>query len=135
MFFLTVILRNTAVLGNIVSIHLLPSYQVARIINVGEFITRMEILIALLLLFNEFVKICIMYYTTVLSIAQFFKLRSYKPLVIPVGIISIVLSIIMFDSPAEHANFAATIYVIYVIPVIIIFPIISLIIASIRKST
>ncbi|KZL92500.1 GerAB/ArcD/ProY family transporter [Clostridium magnum] len=135
MFFLTVILRNIAVLGNIGSIHFLPSYQVARLINVGDFITRMEILIALVLIFNEFVKICIFYCATVLSISQFFKMRSYKPLVIPVGIISIVLSIIMFDSPAEHADFAATIYVIYVIPTIIIFPVISLIIASIKKST
>lgn len=134
-FFLTVILRNIAVLGNIGSIHFFPSYQVARLVNVGEFITRIEILIALVLIFNEFVKICIMYYATVLSIAQFFKLRSYKSLVIPVGIISIVLSIIMFASPAEHANFVANIYVIYVIPVVIIFPIISLLIASIRKST
>lgn len=133
MYFLIVILRNIAVLGNIGSIHFLPSYQVARLINVGEVITRMEILIAVILLFNEFVKICIMYYATVLSIAQFFKMRSYKPLVIPVGIISIVLSIIIFDSPVELAHFAATIYVIYVIPVIIIFPAISLIIAYIKK--
>lgn len=133
MFFFIVILRNIAVLGNIGAIHFLPSYQVARLINVGEVITRMEVLIALVLLFNEFVKICIMYYATVLSIAQVFKLCSYKPLVIPVGVISVVLSIIMFDSPAEHAHFAATIYAIYVIPVIIILPIISLIIASIRK--
>jgi len=134
-YFFSIILRNIAILGNIGSIHVLPSYQVARLINVGEIITRMEALIAVVLLFNEFVKICIMYYAAVLSIAQFFKLRSYKPLVIPIGIISVVLSIIMFDSPVEHAHFAANIYVIYVIPVIIIFPVISLIIASIKKST
>ncbi|WP_411680717.1 GerAB/ArcD/ProY family transporter [Clostridium thailandense] len=132
-FFLSGILRDIAVLGNIGYVHFFPSYQVSRLINVGEVITRMEILIAIILLFNEFVKICIMYYATVLSIAQFFRLRSYKPLVIPVGIVSVVLSLIMFDSPVEHAHFAATIYVIYVIPVIIIFPVISLIIASIRK--
>ncbi|OBR90676.1 spore germination protein YndE [Clostridium ragsdalei P11] len=132
-FFLSVILRNIAMLGNISSIHFLPSYQVARSINVGEIITRMEILIALILLFNEFVKTCIFYYATVLSIAQFFKLQSYKPLVTPVGIISIIFSIIMFSSPADHAYVASSIYPIYVIPYIILFPSISFIIAWARK--
>lgn len=132
-FFLIVILRNIAILGSLGPIHFLPSYQIARLINVGEVLTRMEILIAIILLFNEFVKICVMYYATVLSIAQFFKLRSYRPLVIPIGIISVVFSIIMFGSTAEHSHFAATIYVIYDIPTVIIFPIISLVVASIRK--
>lgn len=133
MFFLIVILRNISVLGNIGIIHVLPSYQVARLVNVGEVITRMEVLIALALLFNIFVKISIFYYATVLSIAQFFKLKSYRPLVIPVGIISIVLSISMYNSPAEEVQHATSIYPIYAIPFIILIPIISFIIISIKK--
>jgi spore germination protein KB len=133
-YFFSIILRNIAILGNIGSIHVLPSYQVARLINVGEVITRLEILVAVALLFNVFLKICIFYYATVLSIAQVFKLKSYKPLVIPVGIISIILSISMYSSSVEEA-YQTNIYSVYVIPYIIIFPIISWIIASIKKST
>ncbi|ADK14708.1 spore gernimation protein [Clostridium autoethanogenum] len=132
-FFLSSILENIAVLGNLIPINFFPSYQVAKLINVGEVITRMEILIALVLLFNEFVKICIFYYAVILSIAQFFKLRSYKPLVVPIGIISVIFSITMFDSPVEHAYIASSIYPIYVIPFIVLFPSISLIISWIRK--
>lgn len=132
-YFVIVILRDTAVLGNIASIHVIPSYEVARDINVGEIITRMEVLVSVILLFDEFVKICIMFYVTVLCIAYLFKLRSYKPLVIPVGIIGVVESIIMFNAPIEHWYFAGNIYPIIDIPVIILFPIASLIISSIRK--
>lgn len=133
LYFLIIILRNTAVLGNIASIHVLPSYQVARLINIGEAITRVEVLIAVTLLFNVFLKVCIYYYATVLSIAQIFNLQSYKPLIIPVGIISLILSISMYNSPVEEFYAAANIYPIYSIPFIILFPIISLIIASIKQ--
>lgn len=133
-YFLSIILRNIAVLGNIASMHVLPSYQVARLINLGEIITRMEVLIAVALLFNVFLKICIFYYATVLSIAQCLNLQSYKPIVIPVGIISLVLSITMLDSPTEMSQVAASTYDVYAVPFIIIFPIITLIIAKIKNA-
>lgn len=132
-YFLSVTLRNIAVLGNIGSIHVLQTYQVSKLINVGEIITRTEILIAVVLLFIVFIKISIFYYAIVLALAQFFKLSSYKSLVIPVGIISIVLANSMFNSPVEESYAAISIYPIYAIPFVIIFPVISLIIASIRK--
>lgn len=132
-YFLIVVLRDTSVLGRLGYINALSPFETARIIDIGEIITRLEALISLMLLFNEFMKICIMYYSTVLSIAQLFKLQSYKPLVVPVGIIGVIFSIIMFDSPVEHMYFAANIYAILVIPVVVIIPVISLAAASIRK--
>ncbi|WP_411681131.1 GerAB/ArcD/ProY family transporter [Clostridium thailandense] len=133
-YFLSIILENTAILGNIGSIHAFPSYQVAKLINIGEIITRMETLIAVMLLFNVFLKTCLFYYATVLSVAQFFKLRSYRALVIPVGIINIVLAIIIYNSPVDQAYGAANIYPIYAIPFIILFPIASLLIAHVRNT-
>lgn len=131
-FFLILILRNTAVLGNLGAIHVLPSYQVARIINIGEVITRTEILIAVTLLFNVYLKISIFYYNVVLGIAQLFKLRSYKPIVIPIGIISIIYAIVMYNSAIEEV-YTVNVYAVFVIPYIIIFPIISLTIVWIKE--
>ncbi len=130
--FLNIIFRNIGILGNIASIQVLPSYQVAKNINIGDIIERTEVLIAVVLLFNVFLKICIFYYATVLSIAQLFKLRSYKPLVMPVGIISAILSMSMYNSTVDEV-YLSSIYSVFVIPFIILFPIISLIIAYIRK--
>lgn len=132
-YFLIVILRNIAVLGNIASIYVLPSYQVSRYINVGGIITRTEVMVALTLLFSVFLKLCIVYYATALSISQLFKLRSYKPLIIPIGIISGILSISMYSSAADEAYEAANIYPIFAIPFIIIFPVMSMITAYVRR--
>ncbi|SMC26438.1 spore germination protein KB [Clostridium acidisoli DSM 12555] len=134
LFFFSVIVRNISVIGNIGYMDVQPEYQVAKLVNIGEIITRVEVLVAIILLFNVFLKICIFYYATVLSIAQCLKLRSYKPLTIPVGIISIILSISMFNSPVDE-SYLASIYSVFVIPFIMLFPVISLIIASIRKFT
>jgi len=131
-FLLIIILQNIAILGNIDSIQMLPSYQVAKNIDIGEIITRGEVLIAVILLFNVFLKICVFYYATVLSIAQFFKLRSYKPLIIPVGIIGAILSLSMYNSTVDEV-YSSNIYSVFVIPFIILFPIISLIVAYLRK--
>lgn len=131
--FLIIVLRNVSVLGNIYTVQVLPIYQVAKLINIGQIITRMEILIAAIYLFNVFLKICIFLYAAVLSVAQVFNLKSYKPLVIPMVIINIVLSIIMFSSDVDEAYQAINIYSVYAILYVIIFPIVSIIIASIKK--
>lgn len=134
LYFLTIIIRNIATLGNIGSLYVLPSFQVARLINLGDAITRLEALIAVSLLFNVFSKICIFYYATILSLSHFFSLRSYEPLVIPVAIISLVMSVILFNSPVEESYYAVNIYPIYAVPFLIILPAISLVIASIKKT-
>lgn len=130
-FFLIFIVRNTAVLGNLGSIHILPSYQVAKLINIEEVITRAEILVAITLLFIIFLKINIFYYATVLSIAQTFKLHSYNPLIVPVGIISSIFAVTMYSSSLEE-SYRAPIYSVFVIPFIILFPLISLVVVWIK---
>lgn len=134
LFFFSTVVRDISVTGNIGYMDVQPEYQVAKLVDIGEIITRAEVLVAIILLFNVFLKICIFYYATVLSMAQCLKLRSYKPLTIPVGIISIILSISMFNSPVDEA-YQSGIYSVFVIPLIIVFPVVSLIIASIRKLT
>ncbi|MDP4146214.1 MAG: endospore germination permease [Bacillota bacterium] len=133
--FLIVNLRNTAVLGKLDSISMYPAYELAKLVSIGEVITRTEVLVALAVIFLYFLKISIFYYATVLSIAQLLKLKSYKPLVIPVGIISIVFGISMYKTPTDEFYSGANIYPIYAIPCVILLPIISLVIAYIRKLT
>lgn len=131
-YFAVILFRDIAVLGALLPIDVSPSYQVAKLVNIGEIITRTEILVAIILLFIVYLKVCIFYYAAVLSIAEFLKLRSYKPLVIPVGIISVIFAMSMYSSSEEEV-YEANIYSVYAIPFVIIFPIISLITAWIRQ--
>lgn len=130
---ISVIMRNTAVLGNITSLYLLPSFQVARLINVGEIIVRAEIIISIVLLFNSFIKICIFQYASVIGLAQLFKMRYYKPLVLPIGVLMSIFAVSMFSSSTEHGYIGANLHPIYALQFIIIIPIISLILMYIKK--
>ncbi|URZ09088.1 GerAB/ArcD/ProY family transporter [Clostridium felsineum] len=135
MFFLFILIRNILILGGVGSIQIQPTYQIASLINIGDFLNRVEILTAMFLLSNLFLKICFFTYAAVVSIAQCFKLTSYKPLVIPVTIISSILSITMFESPLEESVAALTTYPIFALLFIVIIPIISFIIACVKNST
>ena len=128
-----IIIRNIAVLGNITSLYLLPSFQVARIINVGEIIVRAEIVIAVVLLFNSFIKICIFLYVTVLGLAQLFRMKYYKPLVLPIGVLISVFADSMYNSSTEHGYSGANIYPVYALLFIIFIPIITFILMYIKK--
>ncbi|GFZ31306.1 germination protein GRKB [Clostridium zeae] len=132
-FFLMVIVRNTLALGVISELELQSSFQVAKLIDIADIISRLESLIAVVLLFNVFMKIAIFCYGTVLSLAQILKLKTYKHIVSPIVIISIIFSITMYESPVNQAYTAANIYPVYGWIPEILFPMVSLIIAKVRN--
>lgn len=132
-FLVAVVVRNTAVLGNIGQIQKFQSYQVAKDLEIGEVMTRNEILVALILFFDVFVKICVTYHATVLSIAQVFKLKSYKGIVVPVGIVSIIQAFFMISSTKDFGYYTLNIYPVFSLLFIVVIPIISLIILYFRR--
>ncbi|GFP77395.1 GerAB/ArcD/ProY family transporter [Clostridium fungisolvens] len=132
-FFLLIVVRNTLALGIVGELEIQSSLQVAKLIDIADIISRLESLIAVVLLFNVFMKIAIFCYGTVLSLAQILKLRTYKHMVSPIVIISIIFSITMYESPVNQSYTAANIYPVYAWIPEILFPITSLIIAKLRN--
>lgn len=127
-----IVARNTAVLGPATCVQTFPSFPVIRLISIGEFFTRLEILIAMNILAVGFIKIAVFYYGTVLGLAQILRLRSYLPLVLPIGALLVVLSILSSESNVYHTYFAFEIYPYYSLPFQIGLPLLSLFIAIIR---
>lgn len=132
-FILLTAIRSTAVLGNLESTRVSPSYDVVGIIDIAQVFTRLEAFIIIIILLSLFIKTAIFYYATVLSIAQIFNLHSYKPLIMCIGIICINLSVFIFSSPSEHNYNAANIYPVFIIPFQILIPLLSLILTHFRK--
>jgi spore germination protein KB len=132
-FFLLIIVRNTIALGVVGQLEIQSSFQIAKLIDIADIISRLESLIAVVLLFNIFMKISIFCYGTVLGVAQIFKLKTYKHIVSPIVIISMIFSITMYESPVNQSYTATNIYPVYAWIPEILFPIISLIIAKIRN--
>lgn len=128
-------LRNTATLGLLAQISAYPSAAAVRQIRVADIFTRLEILYFNNLLMMGFMKISVLYYGVVLGIAQVFKLRSHLPLVFPVGVIIVALSIIVFDNVPESRTFSSDTIPIFAMIFELFLPLLSLIIAITRSKS
>ncbi len=128
-----VAVRNAAVLGQMAAIYTYPTYITAQVIDIGDVLTRVEVLVAINLITMGFFKISVVYYGTVLGLAQVFNLRSYRPLILPIGILMVILALTNVSNTAEMFDFANQGYPIYTIPFQIAIPLITLLVAKLRK--
>jgi len=125
-------IRNTGLLGGTKVITNYTSYQALRLINVGEIFTRTEILVAVNFLAMGFLVISILFYNTALGMAQILKLRTYLPLVLPLGALLICTSIIQFENILEYRLFSEFITPYFALPFQVGIPLLSLLICKIK---
>lgn len=130
---LYVIVRDIAVIGSIVSILSLASYETIRQIDLAGILSKMEIFFAFILLLLLFFKITVLFYATVMGIAQIFKLRTYTPLVPLVGAIIVSYSLLVFDSPMENAYWGSHVAMFFSTFFEVVIPLMTFILANIRK--
>jgi spore germination protein KB len=94
---------------------------------------RLEIIIVINFLMMGFLKITALHYSTVLGLGQIFKLRSIRPLIVPIGILMVIFSIINYSGFIENVEFTYQVYHIYALPFQLGMPLLTLIVAVIRK--
>ena len=107
---LAVVLVNTAVLGVRMTNSTFVSFAITREIDIGRILTRLDVLVALTLLVTVFMKITVFYYTTVLGLAQLLGLRSYRPLIVPIGLLVMAISANLYPSDMEQVYAARFIW-------------------------
>lgn len=130
--FTIITVRDTAVLGATANIMGDNSYEAIRIINIGEFLTRIELLIAIDYTTLLFVKISVLYYITATMISQL--LRIHRDVVIlPLGALGIFFSTIKVHSTVEHTIWGAQYAAVFSFLPTVGFPVILFLIAVIRK--
>lgn len=130
---LSIVLRDTAVLGKVIWFFSSPSFETFRLVKFVETLNRMEILFALILIIMLFAKITFLLYVSVLAIAQIFNLNSFRTLVLPTAAVVGIYCFILYSSSLEHAASAAEITPILWTPFEFILPLITLILVKIRK--
>ncbi|MGE5450152.1 MAG: GerAB/ArcD/ProY family transporter [Methanomassiliicoccales archaeon] len=108
--------RNTAVLGETTADFVYPSLQVLRLIDVGEIFSRVEAVLAINFLAMGFIKVSVLLYGCALGSAQLLKLQSYRPLVMPIGLLMAVLSLMMSPNTPRMTEFAQVIWPLYSLP-------------------
>lgn len=128
------IIGSILVLGEAAtSISVYPTYNMARLINVGDFLTRVEAFISLSFFIIVFVKIIIAFYASILAVTQVFNMEDFRPLTIPYIIISLTLSVLLNENIVEVINFASSTWTPYAMVFGFLFPLFLLLLTFIKK--
>ncbi len=130
---LCIVVRNTAALGTAASVVGNSSYEAARLIDIGEFLTRIEMLVTIGFTSCVFIKISMLYYASVNSFSQLLKLRDSKPLILPMGSVAVVVAAVLFRSSAANTDWGSRYHMFWATPFTMIFPLLTLLVAKIRR--
>lgn len=132
LFFLVIIIQVTTTLGPSSAIFSEGSFQSVRLIDIGEFLTRMELLVALGITASMFIKISVFKFAAVKSVSHLLRMKTYTPLLLPMAAIGIVTALIAYGSTIENAE-NANYHIVFALPFEFIIPPLSLLVAKIRK--
>lgn len=105
----------------------------ARVINIANFIDRLEVLVMFIWVFSGGVKLGVFYWATALGSAQVMGLKDYRWLIPPVGAAILALSISIYTSAMEMLGFGATAWPFYALTFELVIPLFLLAVAALRK--
>lgn len=77
---------------------LYPIYNAVRVVSIAHIVERLESVILVLWLIGGFVKLGVFYYAAVLGSAQWLGLKDYRSLVVPLGVILVALSYLLYGN-------------------------------------
>ncbi len=126
-------IRNITVLGPTIGFKILPSFSTVRMIDVASVFTRLEIFLTLNFLSGVFIYTAYNYYAIALGTAQIFHLKTYLPLIFPIGILYFVYSIDMFASIDQSIVYAVDTYPYFAMFFQLLLPVLTLLVIAIRK--
>lgn len=116
------------------SITFFPLLESLRLIRVGGFLDRLDILIIVTMVVAGFMKISIFMYTAVLGISEFFNIKSRNTTAVILGIIILISSELIAKSFPQHVQIGLDFTVKYIhLPLIIFVPITALVIAYFKN--
>lgn len=133
LFLLSVAIRNILVLGfPILSSSTFPSYEAATLIDIGNFIRGIEIIIGIVITIAGFIKVSICLLASCIGIARLFNFSDYKGVCAPLGLLMISVSFILYNSTMHMIEWIK-IYKYYAFPFQVILPIFILIVTKLKK--
>lgn len=86
---------NIAFTGiNLTSRMIFPVFYMSRYILIGNFLMGMEAVFMVLWLISSYLEILVFYYPPVVGLAQWFHLKGYQPLIVPMMVITVILAML-----------------------------------------
>jgi spore germination protein KB len=125
---------NILVLGvDLTTRNIAPSYALARKINIGNFVTRIEAFLALFWIMTVFIRGVVYFYVSVVVFSNIFEVKDYRHLCSPLGMIMVVFSLILFPNIQAAATYDKDIWLPFVSVVGLFMPLLLLVAARIRN--
>ncbi|GAA3411419.1 endospore germination permease [Paenibacillus hodogayensis] len=123
-----------AVLGPYLTVrNIYPSFALTKQINIGQFLQRIEALLAITWFLTIFYKTTVCFHVSALGIAQVLKLKSYKTVVLPLGFLIVVYASIVYPNIVYGNQFAGMIWTPYASVPGLALPLILLAVIALRK--
>ncbi|MCL4441357.1 MAG: spore germination protein, partial [Firmicutes bacterium] len=98
---LLALISAMAILGERMARDLFPNLTMSRQVSIAELIERVEPLFILAWMITGVVRMSIFHFLAVLTMSQWLNLKEYKALVLPVGVLTTVLSVVLWGSFIE----------------------------------
>lgn len=121
-----------AVFGTLTGELLYPALEFVRFATIGEFIQNLDITIMGVWIIGMFMKVAISYYVLVLGVAQLCNLKTYKTMILPVGLVIATLSVASSERIINPFNFGHRILPFYSLTMAFIIPALLLLVAVLR---
>ncbi|MGG3800578.1 GerAB/ArcD/ProY family transporter [Metabacillus fastidiosus] len=112
-----------------------PSYALAKIANLANFMQRIEAIVAFIWIITIYFRVLVYFYLTVIGLAQILNLKSYRPLTLPLGMILVNVSLIVHPNTAHSIEYNLKTWVPYISIYGLFLPLLLIVIAKIRKKT
>lgn len=110
-----------------------PIYVLGKKISIGDFLERIEVVVAIIWFISIFFKLSLVGYSFMIGLSQLLKMKDFRPLALPYGILIIALTMIMIPSGVYLKEFSKGASTPYMIFVGLIIPIFVFILASRKK--
>ena len=103
---LLVLLRDISVLGNTMPLFSMPGLVTLRLVNLGETLSRMEVLFSTMLILLLFFKVSVLLYVSTIGVCQLTGVRSFKHLALVLGVFLSPYCLTLFPTVIDHTTAA-----------------------------
>jgi spore germination protein KB len=111
-----------------------PLLETLRLVHIGDFLNRLDIIFVVVLMLGGFFKISILIYASALGISQVFKTKKWGVVCSILGIIVIIISNIIAKTYPEHIYTGWNLVLTHIfLPIVVIIPVMTLIVYYLKK--
>ncbi len=130
---LLAMLRNLFLMGSpMLGIEYFPSFSAARLIDIGDFLTRIEGTISINFIIGGITKLVLCLMAASRGMARLTGIENHKILILPMGLVAVALASILYQSVMEMFGFIPY-YWVYAMPFQVFIPLLVWIVAEIKK--